>query len=118
MLSTKYLLCGLLASLLGFAAQANAACNEYGETAWDDLPPNVQKAAKRVGYYKDRWDYNGKVNPMEMVRWSQLTKSGQKNEWGWFGKMKVWTRKNVLPIIGFPHPKCYDMYLNHYAGYV
>jgi len=118
MVSTKYLLCALLASLLGFATQANAACNEYDSTAWDDLSEDVQKAANRVGYFRDRWDYNnGKVNPMELVRWSELTKRGQRNEWGWFGKLKFWTRKNVLPIIGYPHPKCYDMYLNHYDGY-
>ena len=118
--STKYFLNCLLAIMFAVTAQVSADCNKYGLHDWEELPSNIQRPAMRLGFWKKRWNHiDEKVNPMEAMKWDDLTnKWGKKTKYGWFPRITPWRRDNTLKKIGFPGRECYDMFVNHYAGYV
>lgn len=49
---------------------------DYDDCDFEELPPEVKKAAKSLGYTSSIWDYDGKV-PIENKDWEDLTAEEQ-----------------------------------------
>ena len=49
---------------------------DYDDCDFKELPPEVMKAAKFLGYTRSIWDHNGKI-PIENKDWEDLTEAEQ-----------------------------------------
>jgi len=71
------------ASVLGYNMKkwhgernSTEGANEYDEYDFDDLPSEVKKAAKCLGFTRSIWDNDGKI-PLESKAWADLTEAQQ-----------------------------------------
>ena len=64
---------------LKWNGEGNSSDNEanYEEYDFDDLPKEVKRAAKFLGFTSSIWDRDGKI-PIESKEWDELTAAQQK----------------------------------------
>ncbi len=132
MFKTMSSLAVLLISLLVTSTSTIVqACGRFEFYIWEDLPPSIQKAAEKLNYNEEKWNYVG-TNPIERFALSDLmngtvfiTVIGDEGEEDdetieiqiGEDEIKALQELDLYDDTLYDPYLCWDHFVNHYTGY-